>query len=112
MATPTKPILTENRVNLPVSATTTTTTTTKDDVEEKADGTAEPFQDRNVVVRAFAAVGENDDFVQEWNYHPRTLQPNDVEIRILVCGVCHSDVHLIKRLFGSFRRACQRCSGR
>jgi len=31
-----------------------------------------------------------------WNFERRELQPHDVQIEILFCGVCHTDIHLIK----------------
>ena len=48
-------------------------------------------------IRAFAAVGATDDFCTAWAYEPRALQPEDVDIRVVACGVCHSDVHQCKR---------------
>lgn len=35
-----------------------------------------------------------------YKYSPGDLQPNEVEIRISHCGVCHSDVHLIDNDWG------------
>ena len=32
----------------------------------------------------------------------RELQPHDVEIQILYCGICHSDLHQVKGDFGPF----------
>lgn len=32
--------------------------------------------------------------------HRRDLQPNDVEMEVLYCGICHSDLHQIKNDFG------------
>ena len=31
-----------------------------------------------------------------WNFERREVGPNDVQIEILFCGVCHSDLHQIK----------------
>lgn len=35
-----------------------------------------------------------------YKYDPGELQPNEVEIKISHCGVCHSDIHLIDNDFG------------
>jgi uncharacterized zinc-type alcohol dehydrogenase-like protein len=35
-----------------------------------------------------------------YKYDPGALQPNEVEIKISHCGVCHSDVHLIDNDWG------------
>lgn len=31
-----------------------------------------------------------------WNFERREMKPNDVQIKIAYCGVCHSDLHQIK----------------
>jgi len=31
----------------------------------------------------------------EWQYEPKTLLDNDVEIEISHCGICHSDIHTL-----------------
>lgn len=31
-----------------------------------------------------------------WSFERRDLQPHDVQIEILYCGVCHTDIHLTK----------------
>jgi uncharacterized zinc-type alcohol dehydrogenase-like protein len=48
-------------------------------------------------IRAIAAVGEQDSTVKSWKYTPRPLQPEDIDIRIVACGVCHSDLHQVKK---------------
>ncbi len=35
-----------------------------------------------------------------YKYSPGTLKPNDVEIQISHCGICHSDIHLINNDWG------------
>jgi alcohol/geraniol dehydrogenase (NADP+) len=35
-----------------------------------------------------------------YKYDPGELQPNDVEIKISHCGICHSDIHLIDNDWG------------
>ena len=34
-------------------------------------------------------------------YEPGELGPNDVEIRVSHCGICHSDVHLVDGDWGA-----------
>ena len=36
-----------------------------------------------------------------YRYEPGELQPNDVEVKISHCGVCHSDIHLIDNDWGN-----------
>ncbi len=43
---------------------------------------------------AFAALAAKQALVPH-EYEPRPLQPEDVEIEISHCGICHSDIHLI-----------------
>jgi uncharacterized zinc-type alcohol dehydrogenase-like protein len=43
---------------------------------------------------AFAALAAKQPLVPH-EYEPRALQPQDVEIEISHCGICHSDLHLI-----------------
>ena len=38
-----------------------------------------------------------------YRYDPGELKPNEVEVKITHCGVCHSDVHLIDNDWGSSR---------
>lgn len=38
-----------------------------------------------------------------YKYDPGTIKPNEVEVRISHCGVCHSDVHLIDNDWGLSR---------
>lgn len=38
--------------------------------------------------------------LQEMNINRRAVQPHDVEMEILYCGICHSDLHQIKNDFG------------
>lgn len=38
-----------------------------------------------------------------YRYAPGELKPNDVEVRITHCGVCHSDIHLIDNDWGMSR---------
>jgi len=41
-----------------------------------------------------------DNPLHEINIVRRTLLPNDIEMNILYCGICHSDLHQIKNDFG------------
>ncbi|MCM2282186.1 MAG: NAD(P)-dependent alcohol dehydrogenase [Bdellovibrionaceae bacterium] len=45
-------------------------------------------------VEAFAAPSARS-ALQPWSYDPAPLGPEDIEIRISHCGICHSDIHLI-----------------
>lgn len=38
--------------------------------------------------------------LHEMSINRRTVQPHDVEIEVLYCGICHSDLHQIKNDFG------------
>lgn len=38
--------------------------------------------------------------LHEMNINRRELQPHDVEMEILYCGICHSDLHQLKNDFG------------
>lgn len=35
-----------------------------------------------------------------WNFERREVGPNDVQFDILYCGVCHSDLHMVKNEWG------------
>ncbi len=35
-----------------------------------------------------------------WNFERRDVKPNDVQIEILYCGVCHSDIHQARSEWG------------
>jgi uncharacterized zinc-type alcohol dehydrogenase-like protein len=47
-----------------------------------------------VTFRAFAAPAAKR-ALEAWSYEPGALAPDDVEIAISHCGICHSDLHLI-----------------
>lgn len=44
-------------------------------------------------IRAFASMDASKPVLEDWSYTPRDLQPEDVELEIVACGVCHSDCH-------------------
>lgn len=50
-------------------------------------------------VKAFGTKAA-DALLQEMNIERREVLPNDVEIEITYCGVCHSDLHLAKNEWG------------
>lgn len=52
-----------------------------------------------LTVRGFAAHNPEADLVP-FTFERRTLRPDDVEIDILFCGVCHSDVHHVRNDWG------------
>ena len=39
----------------------------------------------------------------EYTFERRDLRDNDVEIEILYCGVCHSDLHAVRNDWGGSR---------
>lgn len=51
------------------------------------------------IVKAFGTEGVNVP-LHVMNIKRRELQPHDVEMEILYCGICHSDLHQIKNDFG------------
>jgi len=48
-----------------------------------------------IEAKAYAAQGPTTDLAP-WNFERREVGPHDVQIEILYCGVCHSDLHQIK----------------
>ena len=46
-------------------------------------------------IRAYAATAA-DQPLQPFEYEPGPLSPDDVEIRVLFCGICHSDLSMIE----------------
>ncbi|HUS01013.1 MAG TPA: alcohol dehydrogenase catalytic domain-containing protein [Chitinophagaceae bacterium] len=41
-----------------------------------------------------------------WNFERREPKPHDVEIDILYCGVCHSDLHTARNEWGGTLYPC------
>jgi len=35
-----------------------------------------------------------------WDFSRRTPRPHDVQVEILYCGVCHTDIHFVRNDFG------------
>lgn len=52
-----------------------------------------------VPAKAYAAMAVSTDLVP-WNFSRRTPRPHDVQVEILYCGVCHTDIHFIRNDFG------------
>ena len=48
-----------------------------------------------IATKGYAAKDEVTDLAP-WNFERREVGPNDVQMEILFCGVCHSDLHQIK----------------
>jgi uncharacterized zinc-type alcohol dehydrogenase-like protein len=48
-----------------------------------------------IAAKAYAAQTPETDLAP-WNFERREVGPNDIQIEILFCGVCHSDLHQIK----------------
>ncbi|HEX3080605.1 MAG TPA: NAD(P)-dependent alcohol dehydrogenase [Puia sp.] len=51
-------------------------------------------------VKAFAAQ-DAESILGPWNLERRTPGPTDIQIEILYCGVCHSDLHQIRNEWGN-----------
>ncbi|RYY72146.1 MAG: NAD(P)-dependent alcohol dehydrogenase, partial [Chitinophagaceae bacterium] len=49
----------------------------------------------NTTTKAYAAYNSNDP-LSPFEFNRRTLRPQDVQIDILFCGVCHSDIHQVR----------------
>lgn len=50
--------------------------------------------------RAFGAISASEP-LKSMEIHRRELTPNDVEIEILYCGICHSDLHSVRNDWGN-----------
>lgn len=50
-------------------------------------------------VRGYAAHSSDTDLVP-WSFERRDLRPDDIELDVLFCGVCHSDVHHVRNDWG------------
>ncbi|KEY18474.1 NAD(P)-dependent alcohol dehydrogenase [Kaistella antarctica] len=50
-------------------------------------------------IKAFGTVSKNDD-LKEMTIDRREVKPTDIEIEILYCGVCHSDLHTARNDWG------------
>lgn len=53
----------------------------------------------NSNIKAFGTISKDDD-LKEMIIDRRSLQPKDIEIDILFCGVCHSDLHTARNDWG------------
>ncbi|KAH8742092.1 mannitol dehydrogenase [Cryptosporidium ryanae] len=45
--------------------------------------------------KAYAALEPNKD-LEPHKYHIKSCGPNDAKIKVLYCGICHSDIHMVK----------------
>jgi alcohol dehydrogenase (NADP+) len=52
-----------------------------------------------IPARAYAAMAVAGDLVP-WDFSRRTPQAHDVQVEILYCGVCHTDIHFVRNDFG------------
>src|SRR5579872_6509870 len=52
-------------------------------------------------IRAWAAMGPNQKFVP-YEYDPGALKPDEVEIAVRHCGICHSDLSVLNNEWGVF----------
>ena len=44
--------------------------------------------------------------VEPWSIERRNPKPHDVQIEILYCGVCHSDLHTVRNEWGGTIYPC------
>ncbi len=49
------------------------------------------------------AVHNATDKLARWEFERREVRPNDVQIEILYCGICHSDIHQARSEWGAAR---------
>jgi len=52
-----------------------------------------------ITVNSYAAMSSNTP-LEAYNFERRAVGPDDVQIDILFCGVCHSDLHQVKNEWG------------
>jgi uncharacterized zinc-type alcohol dehydrogenase-like protein len=52
-----------------------------------------------IPVNSYAAISSNTP-LEAYNFERRAVGPDDVQIDILFCGVCHSDLHQVKNEWG------------
>jgi len=57
------------------------------------------------VTKAFAAQS-SDSALAPWSFERRSPKPNGVQIEILYCGVCHSDLHTARNEWGGTIYPC------
>jgi uncharacterized zinc-type alcohol dehydrogenase-like protein len=65
----------------------------------KEDITMNPIRSSGETISAYAAL-QAGQAVEAYRYVPKALGPNDVEIAVSHCGMCHTDLHLAKNDFG------------
>ncbi|PVV00917.1 hypothetical protein BB560_004685 [Smittium megazygosporum] len=53
-------------------------------------------------IKAWACMGKGEK-LQPWEYTPRSLGDDDVEVNIEYCGICGSDIHVIDSYWGPSR---------
>jgi alcohol dehydrogenase (NADP+)/uncharacterized zinc-type alcohol dehydrogenase-like protein len=54
---------------------------------------------QNIKTKGYAARVENG-ILSSYDFERRTLQDDDVQVKILYCGVCHSDIHTVRGHWG------------
>ncbi|KAF9955071.1 hypothetical protein BGZ72_004026 [Mortierella alpina] len=55
-------------------------------------------EDRSVSFTGWASTGTPE--LKKWNYHPRPLGPEDIEVEISHSGICGTDIHAITSEYG------------
>ena len=66
--------------------------------ETKESAVLEPTTER-ISAKAYAAMAVAENLVP-WNFTRRPPRPHDVQVEILYCGVCHTDIHFVRNDFG------------
>ena len=51
------------------------------------------------MIRAYAAHNPGDP-LERFDFNPGDLQPGQVEIDVLACGICHSDLSMLENQWG------------
>ena len=52
-----------------------------------------------IPAKAYASMAVAGDLVP-WDFSRRSPRPHDVQVEILYCGVCHTDIHFVRNDFG------------
>jgi alcohol dehydrogenase (NADP+) len=68
-------------------------------MSEVLESPVSPATETRIPAKAYAAMEVSTDLVP-WDFSRRTPRPHDVQIEILYCGVCHTDIHFIRNDFG------------
>ena len=62
------------------------------------------------IIKSYAAKEAGAD-LSLWEYDAGELQPEDVEVEVEYCGICHSDLSMIDNEWGMSSTRCWRSRG-